>query len=128
MKKSRREQELANAKKNAAIEDAHKGFRTRVVLFWLFSNAALAFIVDNSAGILDLSDRALDSERVGQFFVAQMQGRKRYLALLMLAAYWLVVIRFIGVSARPQQIIPLLNGSTFSVYSLLGAEKSSRLV
>jgi len=100
LKKSRREQEQANAKKNAAIEDAHKGFRTRVVLFWLFSNAALAFIVDNSAGVLDLSDHALDSERVGQFFVAQMQGRKHYLALLMLVAYWLVVIRFIGVSAR----------------------------
>jgi len=96
MKKSTRNREREESKKNAAIEDAHKSFRTRVVLVWLFSNAVLAFAIENYGGWPDLSNSGLTEETIRRFYATQMQGRTGYMSLLVSAAYWLVVIRFVG--------------------------------
>jgi chitin synthase len=78
------------------MDDQNKTFRTRLVAFWMLTNAGLAVAIENINGLVDTSN-AKDLED------AQDQLRTRqnlYFEIILYSTFGLALVRFIGVS-RP---------------------------
>ena len=88
------------------MDDENKIFRTRLVGFWMLTNAALVVAIQNINGWLNLDDPNLTAAKVNQFEFDWRSKRDVYFEVVLFATFGLTLIRFIGV-----RIYPFLRGN-----------------
>jgi chitin synthase len=71
-------------------DDQNKTFRTRLVVFWMLSNAALAMAIENINGLAS-SDPTKDEQSL-------RKKQNDYFAFILYSTFGLSAVRFIGVS------------------------------
>jgi chitin synthase len=71
------------------MDDQNKTFRTRLVAFWMLSNAALAISIENLNGLPNLQDAEADEE-------ALQLKQNTYFAVILYSTFALAMVRFIG--------------------------------
>ncbi|TFL06041.1 glycosyltransferase family 2 protein [Pterulicium gracile] len=69
------------------MDDENKTFRTRLVSFWMLTNAALAIAIENINGIDDSSDTAQQEQAAKQ---------NTYFAIILYSTFGLAMVRFAG--------------------------------
>jgi len=78
------------------MDDENKIFRTRLVGFWMLTNAALVVAIQNINGWLNLDDPNLTATKVNQFQFDWRSKRDVYFEVVLFATFGLTLIRFIG--------------------------------
>jgi chitin synthase len=76
-----------------SMDDQNKTFRTRLVVFWMLSNAALAIAIENING-LPSSNETQDEDNL-------RHKQNQYFAFILLSTFGLSAVRFIGVRGVP---------------------------
>jgi len=84
------------------MDDQNKTFRTRLVAFWMLTNAGLAVAIENINGLTSAQDAVLDENEL-------RSKQNTYFAVILYSTFGLSAVRFTGVS---------LSESTFFVVSL----------
>ena len=74
------------------MDDENKTFRTRLVAFWMLSNAGLSVAIENLNG--------LSSGSVTEDDAALRKKQNIYFAVILYSTFGLAAVRFIGVSAN----------------------------
>ena len=72
------------------MDDQNKTFRTRLVAFWMLSNAALAVAIENINGLTDDTDTTTDEQEL-------RTKQNIYFAVILYSTFALSVVRFAGV-------------------------------
>jgi chitin synthase len=73
------------------MDDQNKTFRTRLVAFWMLTNAGLAVAIENINGLTSVQDAELDQE--------ELQSKQNtYFAVILYSTFVLAAVRFTGVS------------------------------
>lgn len=73
------------------MDDQNKTFRTRLVAFWMLSNASLAVAIENINGLIN-ADNAVADE-------AELRTKQNlYFAVILYSTFGLAAVRFTGVS------------------------------
>jgi chitin synthase len=78
------------------MDDQNKTFRTRLVAFWMLTNAALAVAIENINGLVDTTN-------ANQLEDAQNELRTKqndYFLFILFSTFGLAFVRFAGVSRR----------------------------
>jgi len=88
--------EAASDKEKPTLDDENKTFRTRLITFWLLSNAILVLVVENLGGFLDLYDPNISKASIQQFNDVYSQRRNGYFAFILYSTFGLSLFRFIG--------------------------------
>lgn len=78
------------------MDDENKTFRTRLVAFWMLSNAALAIAIQNLNG-LPTGDEDADEARL-------VARQNTYFAIILYSTFGLAAVKFAGVSSSDQFI------------------------
>lgn len=82
------------------MDDENKTFRTRLVAFWMLSNAVLAISVANLNG-LSSGNESVDED-------ALRKKQNIYFAVILYSTFGLAAVRFIGVCLHPSlMVVPL---------------------
>lgn len=71
------------------MDDQNKTFRTRLVAFWMLSNAALAVAIENINGLTDDTDTTTDEQEL-------RTKQNIYFAVILYSTFALSVVRFAG--------------------------------
>ncbi|KZF19069.1 glycosyltransferase family 2 protein [Xylona heveae TC161] len=74
-------------------EDYYKGFRSAVVLVWMFCNLALAAVVLNVAGVQNLSKQDDDNQRVTIYMAVVLWSVAGLSAFRFTGAMWFLIVR-----------------------------------
>jgi hypothetical protein len=82
--------EVKEAPEKASMDDSNKTFRTRLVVFWMLTNAGLAVAIENING-LPSSNASVDEASL-------RQKQNIYFAFILYSTFGLSAVRFIGVS------------------------------
>jgi len=86
-----------------SMDDQNRTFRTRLVVFWMLTNAGLAVAIENINGLPN-SNASVDEQNL-------RQKQNIYFAFILFSTFGLSFVRFLGVSCFPY--------SSFSNLSLL---------
>lgn len=71
------------------MDDQNKTFRTRLVAFWMLTNAGLAVAIENINGLTSVEDAALDQ--------TELQTKQNtYFAVILYSTFALAAVRFTG--------------------------------
>ena len=81
--------EVKDVPEKPSMDDQNKTFRTRLVVFWMLTNAALAIAIENING-LPSSNATLDEEDL-------RAKQNDYFAFILFSTFGLSLFRFIGV-------------------------------
>lgn len=98
--------EVKEVPEKPSMDDQNKTFRTRLVVFWMLSNAGLAVAIENINGLSTGNETTDDNDlRKKQSF---------YFAIILYSTFGLAAVRFTGVcgfyfslSSLPQGICPI---------------------
>lgn len=82
--------EVKEAVEKPTMDDQNKTFRTRLVGFWMLSNAALSVAIENLNG-LPSGDETADQQ-------ALQRRQEKYFSVILYSTFFLALVRFIGVS------------------------------
>lgn len=82
--------EVKEVPEKPTLDDQNKTFRTRLVAFWLLTNAGLAVAIQNIDGLPTGSEAADDA--------ALQKKQNVYFAIILYSTFGLAVVRFSGVS------------------------------
>ena len=83
--------DVKEAPEKPSLDDSNKTFRTRLVVFWMLSNAALAVAIENINGLQSDSTEAQEE--------ASLQKKQNiYFAFILYSTFVLSAVRFMGVS------------------------------
>lgn len=94
---AKRAADASSAPAKLTMDDENKIFRTRLVGFWMLTNAALVIAIQNINGWLNLNDPQLSLAEVAQFEFDRRTKRDFYFEFILFATFGLTLIRFIGV-------------------------------
>lgn len=102
------------------MDDQNKTFRTRLVAFWMLTNAGLAVAIENINGLTSVQDAALDQ--------AELQTKQNtYFAVILYSTFVLAAVRFTGVSYS-RGILPHRHSRIASVLVLLVQTQSFQML
>jgi chitin synthase len=73
------------------MDDQNKTFRTRLVAFWMLTNAGLAVAIENING-LETNDEVADQDL--------RKKQNTYFAVILYSTFALAMVRFVGVSQQ----------------------------
>lgn len=82
--------EVKDEDEKPTMDDQNKTFRTRLVGFWMLSNAALSVAIENLNG-LPSGDEEADQ-------AALQKRQETYFSIILYSTFFLALVRFIGVS------------------------------
>ena len=82
----------------AAQEDYYKGFRSAVVLVWMFSNLALAAVVLSTAGLERLGTSS-DTQRTTIYLAVVLWSVAALSLFRFIGAMWFLVVRLVSCSS-----------------------------
>src|SRR5258708_5228322 len=74
-----------------SLDDSNKTFRTRLVVFWMLSNAGLAVAIENINGLKSSNNESTEEE-------ALRKKQNIYFAFILYSTFALSAVRFMGVS------------------------------
>lgn len=77
-------------------EDYYKGFRSSVVLFWMFCNFGLAAVVLNAGGLQRLSVKTDDNRRANIYMAVVLWSVAGLSAFRFVGAMWFLVVRMVS--------------------------------
>jgi hypothetical protein len=106
--------EVKDAPEKPSMDDQNKTFRTRLVVFWMLSNAGLAIAIENING-LPSSNESQDEQKL-------RTKQNAYFAFILLATFGLSAVRFIGVCGLS---FFLVSASEFAPSSACGTSSSA---
>jgi len=72
------------------MDDENKTFRTRLVAFWMLTNAGLAIAIENINGLAD------QNETLGQEQNALQTRQNLYFTVILFSTFGIAFVRFIG--------------------------------
>ena len=82
--------EVKEAIKKPTMDDQNKTFRTRLVAFWMLTNAGLAVAIENINGLTTAADAVQDA--------SELQTKQNlYFAVILYSTFGLAAVRFTGV-------------------------------
>ncbi len=93
--------EVKEVREKPSMDDQNRTFRTRLVVFWMFTNAVLAVVIENIDGLI--SSNASEDEQD----LRKKQGI--YFAIILYSTFGLSVVRFVGVSGFRSPSFPNLS-------------------
>src|SRR6266404_6258052 len=93
--------EVKEVPEKASLDDQNKTFRTRLVVFWMLTNAGLAIAIENING-LHSSSESVDEENL-------RKKQNIYFAFILYSTFGLSAVRFIGVRKFCLALFPSLN-------------------
>jgi hypothetical protein len=73
-----------------SMDDSNKTFRTRLVVFWMLSNAGLAIAIENINGLQSTSNATTEEDEL-------RQKQNIYFAVILYSTFALSSVRFMGV-------------------------------
>lgn len=76
------------------MDDENKTFRTRLVAFWMLSNAVLAVAIENINGVVASTDPDVVKQRAQELRAKQNE----YFKVILWSTFALTAVRFVGVS------------------------------
>lgn len=76
------------------MDDQNKTFRTRLVAFWMLTNAGLAVAIENINGLFNAQDAVQDENEL-------RTKQNIYFAVILYSTFGLAAVRFTGVSCSP---------------------------
>lgn len=82
--------EVKEAREKPSMDDQNRTFRTRLVVFWMLTNAGLAVAIENING-LQSSNESQDEQDL-------RKKQNFYFAFILFATFGISAVRFIGVS------------------------------
>jgi chitin synthase len=103
--------EVKEVPEKPTMDDENKTFRTRLVAFWMLSNATLAVAVENINGLETNSSLLADE-------VALEKKQAYYFKFILWATFGLAFVRFSGVGSFFLVITSKLNPFTSSACSI----------
>jgi hypothetical protein len=77
------------------MDDQNKTFRTRLVSFWMLTNAGLAIAIENINGLVD-DDNTSDIQNANKHL---HEKQSTYFSIILYSTFGLALVRFVGVSA-----------------------------
>ena len=77
-------------------EDYYKGFRSAVVLVWMFCNFALAAVVLSTAGVERLDVKNSDTQRATIYMAVVLWSVAGLSAFRFVGAMWFLVVRMVS--------------------------------
>lgn len=86
--------EVKEVVEKPTMDDENKTFRTRLVAFWMLTNAALAVAIQNLNG-LETGDEAADEQRL-------VSRQNTYFAVILYSTFGLALVKFAGVRLSPR--------------------------
>ena len=82
--------EVKEAIEKPTMDDQNKTFRTRLVAFWMLTNAGLAVAIENINGLTTAADAVQDA--------SELQTKQNlYFAVILYSTFGLAAVRFTGV-------------------------------
>lgn len=78
-------------------EDYYKGFRSAVVLVWMFCNFALAAVVLSTAGVDRIDVKSTDTQRSTIYMAVVLWSVAGLSAFRFFGAMWFLVVRMVSV-------------------------------
>ncbi|KAJ7770930.1 glycosyltransferase family 2 protein [Mycena maculata] len=78
------------------LDDSNRTFRTRLVATWLFTNAALALVVQDMGGWLNIDDPNISKDVIKNYEDRYAVMRNSYFTFILYATFGLSFIRLIG--------------------------------
>ena len=96
--------EVKDVPEKPSMDDQNKTFRTRLVVFWMLSNATLAIAIENING-LPSSNSTTDADEL-------RKKQNTYFAFILYSTFGLSAVRFIGVCGLSCSSIPSLTASS----------------
>jgi chitin synthase len=97
-----------------SLDDQNKTFRTRLVVFWMLSNAGLAIAIENING-LPSNNASEDQQNL-------RHKQNDYFAFILFSTFGLSAVRFIGVRSIS---FSLVSESEFTPFSACGTSSSA---
>ena len=88
-------------------EDYYKGFRSAVVLFWVFSNFVLVAVVINTAGLENVTTSSA-TQRSTVYLAVVLWSVAALSLFRFIGAMWFLVVRMVSCCAPPLLFIPTI--------------------
>lgn len=82
--------EVKEVVEKPTMDDQNKTFRTRLVAFWMLSNATLAIAIENLNGLPDQSNPSNDEKEL-------TKKQNIYFGVILYSTFGLAAVRFAGV-------------------------------
>ena len=92
--------EVKSINVNEAQEDYYKGFRSAVVLVWMFSNLALAAVVLSTAGLERLGTTS-DAQRTTIYLAVVLWSVAGLSLFRFIGAMWFLTVRLVSIPSNP---------------------------
>jgi chitin synthase len=89
--------EVKEVKEKPTLDDENKTFRTRLVAFWMLTNAALSVAIENINGLETASNLVQDQLKL-------REKQNLYFAVILFSTFALAAVRFTGVSYRSSKV------------------------
>lgn len=86
--------EVVEKPEKPTMDDENKTFRTRLVAFWMLTNAALAVAIENINGVVSTTD----GDKLKQEQLDLRAKQNEYFKVILWSTFALTAVRFIGVS------------------------------
>ncbi len=86
-------------------EDYYKGFRSAVVLVWMFCNFALAAVVLSTAGLERIDLKNADTQRATIYMAVVLWSVAGLSAFRFFGAIWFLVVRMVSPLNTPKLFI-----------------------
>lgn len=83
--------EVKDVVEKPTMDDQNKTFRTRLVAFWMLTNAGLAVAIENINGLTTPADAVEDENEL-------RDKQNIYFAVILYSTFALAAVRFCGVS------------------------------
>lgn len=83
--------EVKEVAEKPTMDDQNKTFRTRLVAFWMLTNAGLAVAIENINGLTSAQDAVQDEDEL-------RTKQNIYFAVILYSTFGLAAVRFTGVS------------------------------
>lgn len=81
-------------------EDYYKGFRSAVVLVWMFCNFALAAVVLSTTGLERLNPKSSNTQRATIYMAVVLWSVAGLSAFRFCGAVWFLVVRLVSLPGR----------------------------
>lgn len=97
--------EVKDVIEKPTMDDQNKTFRTRLVAFWMLTNAGLAVAIENINGLVNAQNAVQDENEL-------RSKQNTYFAVILYSTFGLAAVRFAGVSCSLSWCLHILTGSS----------------
>lgn len=88
--------EVKEVAEKPTMDDQNKTFRTRLVAFWMLTNAGLAVAIENINGLENPANAVVEEDEL-------RSKQNTYFAVILYSTFGLAAVRFTGVSCSLQR-------------------------